>query len=73
MNFILDIVEDKSSELEDSSKESTQNAARRNKEIKNKRKQFKGQENSLRDPEICPIGLAEEKNKENVREVTLKI
>ena len=34
MSFRLDIVEDKISELEDSSKESTQNAARRNKEIK---------------------------------------
>lgn len=44
MSFRLDIVEDKIRELEDSSKESTRNAARGNKEIENKREQFNEQE-----------------------------
>lgn len=48
MNFRLDVVEAKISELEDNSKKSTQNVAKRNKEIKNKRRQSKEQENRLR-------------------------
>lgn len=48
MNFRLDVVEAKISELEDNSKKSTQNVAKRNKEIKNKRGQSKEQENRLR-------------------------
>lgn len=44
MSFRLDVVEDKIRELEDSSKESTPNAARGNKEIENKREQFNEQE-----------------------------
>ena len=44
MSFRLDIVEDKISELEDSSKESTLNAARGNKEIESEREQFNEQE-----------------------------
>ena len=70
MSFRLDIVEDKISELEDSSKESTQNAARRNKEIKIKESSSMSRRMRLQNMSNRTYRI---KNKEDGGEVILKI
>lgn len=70
MSFRLDIVEDKISELEDSSKESTQNAARGNKEIKIKESSSMSRRMRLQNMSNRTYRI---KNKENGGEVILKI
>ena len=70
MSFRLDIVEDKISELEDSSKESTQNAARRNKEIKIKESSSMSRRMRLQNMSNRTYII---KNKEDGGEVILKI
>lgn len=63
MNFILDIVEDKISELEDGSEEFIQHIAQIQRDTRSKRKQFKQQENKLSDSKIYLIGFTEKENK----------
>ena len=70
MSFRLDIVEDKISELEDSSKESTQNAARGNKEINIKESSSMSRRMRLQNMSNRTYRI---KNKEDGGEVILKI